>query len=307
MKSGVAAVLIVLGVVGCTQRQGSDIRSGTITVLVTESHLPLVQHMAAEYHDAFPNAVIEPKGTTTRAAIVEMANDSVQCIVVDRRLNEEERAAMESARLRVVETEIAQDGIAVLVHRANKLSSVTMDELAAILTGNTGVWNALPASTLRGPIALCLTGKNSGLYEMVVRHFFKIQGDVPVAAVAASQRAILEYVATHTESMGLISYGLWRDTSDAAQERWKKNVQLLAFSAKDSQGVVSSVKLNPRNVYDRYYPLTYSLFIYTSEKLPGAAQGFSAFVAGERGQRMFQYAGLVPKTIPYRTIQLTQE
>lgn len=307
MKSAVAAVLIVLGIVGCTQRQGSDIRSGTLTVLVTESHLPLVQHMASEYRDAFPNAMIEPKGTTTRAAIVDMANDSVHCIVVDRRLNEEERSAMESARLRVVETEIARDGIAVLVHRGNKLSSLTMEELAAILTGKTGVWNALPASKLRGPIELCLTGKNSGLYEMVVRHFFRIQGDVPVAAVAPSQRAILEYVATHTEAMGLVSYALWKDTSDAAQERWKKEVQVLAFSAKDSQGVMTAVKLNPRNIFDEYYPLTYSLYIYTSEKMPGAAQGFSAFVAGERGQRMFQYAGLVPKTMPYRTIQLTQE
>jgi len=307
MKSAVAAVLIVLGVVGCTQRQGSDIRSGALTVLVTESHLPLVQHMAKEYHEAFPNATIEPRGTTTRAAIVDMANDSVHCIVVDRRLNEEERAAVESARLRVVETEIAQDGIAVLVHRGNRLSSMSTEELAAILTGTTGVWNAMPASKLRGPIELCLTGKNSGLYEMVVRRFFRIQGDVPVAAVAPSQRGILEYVATHPEALGLISYAAWRDTSDPAQERWKKEVQILAFSVKDTQGVMTTVKLNPRNIFDQYYPLTYSLYIYTSEKMPGTAQGFSAFVAGDRGQRMFQYAGLVPKTMPYRTIQLTQE
>jgi phosphate transport system substrate-binding protein len=307
MKSGVVAALIVLGVVGCTQRQGSDIRSGTLMVLVTESHLPLVQHMAEEYHGAFPNAVIEVRGTTTRAAIVDMANDSIHCIVVDRRLNEEERAAMESARLRVIETEIAQDGIAVLVHRGNKLSSISMEELAAILTGKTGVWNAVPASKLRGPIELCLTGKNSGLYEMVVSHFFKIYGDVPVAAVAPSQRGVLEYVAAHPEAMGLISYGIWKDTSDVAQERWKKEIQLLTFSVRDSQGVQTTVKLNQRNVFDQYYPLTYSLYIYTSEKMPGTAQGFSAFVAGDRGQRMFQYAGLVPRTIPYRTIQLTQQ
>ena len=307
MKSGVAAVLIVLGVVGCTQRQGSDIRSGTLTVLVTESHLPLVQLMAKEYHEAFPGAVIEPQGTTTRAAIVDLVNDSVHCIVVDRRLNDEERAAVESARLRVVETEIAQDGIAVLVHRGNNLSSMSMEELAAILTGTTGVWNALPASKLRGPIELCLTGKNSGLYEMAARHFFKIQKDVPVAAVAQSQRSILEYVATHPEALGLISYAMWKDTSDPVQKRWKKEARLLAFSVKDSQGVLMTVKLNQRAIFDQYYPLTYSLYIYTSEKTPGTAQGFSAFVAGERGQRMFQYAGLVPKTMPYRTIQLTQE
>jgi phosphate transport system substrate-binding protein len=160
---------------------------------------------------------------------------------------------------------------------------------------------------LRGPIELCLTGKNSGLYEMVARHFFKIQGDVPVAAVAPSQRSILEYVATHPEALGLISYAMWKDTSDPTQERWKREARVLAFAVKDSQGVLTTVKLTQRSIYDQYYPLTYSLYIYTSERMPGTAQGFSAFVAGDRGQRMFQYAGLVPKTMPYRTIQLTQE
>jgi len=307
MKSGLLAVLILVGVVGCTQRQGSDIRSGTLKVLATESHLPLVQRMAEEYHDAFPNAVIQPFGTSTRAAIVEMANDSVQCIVVDRRLNAEERAAMESAELRVVETELAHDGIAVLVHRENKMVTISMELLAAILTGETSLWNAIPASKLRGPVEICLTGKNSGLYEMVVRHCFKIEADVPVAAVASSQRGIVEYVAGHPEAIGLVSYAMWRDTLDASLERLKQRITMLAFAVKDTQGVLTTVKLNQRNVFDQYYPLTYSLYVYTSEKKAGTGQGFSSFIGGDRGQRMFQEAGLVPKTLPYRTIQLTQE
>jgi phosphate transport system substrate-binding protein len=142
---------------------------------------------------------------------------------------------------------------------------------------------------------------------MVVRHFFNIEKDVPVAAVASSQRGIVEYVAAHPEAIGLVSYAMWRDTLDASLERLKQRVTMLAFAAKDTQGVLTTVKLNQRNVFDQYYPLTYSLYIYTAEKTPGTGQGFSAFVGGDRGQRIFQEAGLVPKTLPYRTIQLTQE
>ena len=75
----------------------------------------------------------------------------------------------------------------------------------------------------------------------------------------------------------------------------------------DADGVLSAVKATQRSIYDRVYPLTYSLYLYTSEKTPGTAYGFSAFVAEDIGQRVFLYAGLVPKTMPYRTIQLTQE
>jgi phosphate transport system substrate-binding protein len=306
MKPVVAAALL-LGVIGCTQQQGSDIRSGTITVLVTESHLPLVQQLATEYHSIYPNAVINPYGTTTRGAIVYMVNDSVHCIVVDRRLNGEERAAAEGNLLRVVETEIAHDALVVVVHPHNKLQAISMDELASIMSGKTALWNTMAAARLRGVIGLCLTGKNSGLYEMVARRFFNIQGEIPVAAVASSQDAILEYVAAHPEGLGIVSFALWKDTTSAIVQRWKRNVRLLDFQVKDNQGLPTTVGVNQQNIYDRVYPLTYSLYIYTSEKKAGTAQGFSAFIAGDVGQRVFQYAGLVPKTMPYRTIQLTQD
>ena len=301
------SVLIVLSVIGCTKRQGSDIRIGTLTVLATESHLPLVQQLAADYHSVFPEVVVTPQGTTTRAAIVEMLNDSVQCVVVDRRLNEEERSAVEKAKLNVIETAIAGDGLAVLVHPSNKLPAISMETLKAIVSGKIALWNTVPESKLHGVIELCLTGKNSGLYELLTRHFFKLENDVSLAAMATSQQGIIEYVATHPEALGVVSFAVWKDTSRPANQSARKNVRPLDLLTTNAEGVQTAVSLNQRNIYDQIYPLTHSLYIYTSEKMPGPAYGFSAFVAGETGQRVFLYAGLVPKTMPYRTIQLTQE
>jgi phosphate transport system substrate-binding protein len=301
------SILVVLSVIGCTKRQGTDIRSGTLTVLATESHLPLVQQLVVDYHSVFPEVVVTPQGTTTRAAIVDMVNDSVHCVIVDRRLNEEERSAIESAKLNVMETEIASDGLAVLVHPSNKLSAISPETLKAIVSGTTALWNTLPESKLRGVIELCLTGKNSGLYELLTRHFFKLEKDVSLAAMASSQQGIIEYVGTHPEALGVVSFAAWNDTTHTANMNARKNVRALDLLTTSSEGVQAAVRLNQRNIYDQTYPLTYSLYIYTSEKRPGPAYGFSAFVAGETGQRVFLYAGLVPKTMPYRTIQLTQE
>jgi phosphate transport system substrate-binding protein len=301
------SILITLSVIGCTKRQGSEIRSGTLTVLATESHLPLVQQLVADYHSVFSDVVVTPRGTTTRAAIVDMVNDSVRCVIVDLKLNEEERSAIESAKLRVIETEIARDGLAVLVHPSNKLSAISLETLKAIVSGKTAVWNSIPDSKLHGLIELCLTGKNSGLYELLSRNFFKLEKDANLAAMATSQQGIIEYVASHPEALGVVSYAAWKDTTRPANESAKKSVRPLDLLTASAEGVQTAVRLNQRNIYDQTYPLTYSLYIYTSEKMPGPAYGFSAFVAGETGQRVFLYAGLVPKTMPYRTIQLTQE
>jgi phosphate transport system substrate-binding protein len=301
------SILILLSVVGCTKRQGSDIRTGTLTVLATESHLPLVQQLVAEYKSAYPDVVVTPRGTTTRAAIVDMVNDSIHCVIVDRRLNEEERAAADQLQRRVIETEIARDGLVILVHSSNKLPAISVDRLKSVVAGETGVWNTIPASKIHGVIGLCLTGKNSGLYELLTRHFFKLEKDVALTAMPVSQQGIIEYVAAHPEALGVVSFAAWKDTTHPANEKARKNVRTLDLLTRTAEGVDTVVSVNQRNIYDQIYPLTYSLYIYTSEKTPGPAYGFSAFVAGETGQRVFLYGGLVPKTMPYRTIQLTQE
>ena len=308
MKSAVLVSFLVLFIAsGCNKRQGSDIRSGTLTVLVTESYLPLVQQIATDYHGMYPDAVITIHGTTTRGAIVDMVNDSVHCIIVDRRLNEEEQSVVRRGELRVVETEIARDGLAILVHPQNKLSAVSMETLGSILSGEIALWSKLPDSKLIGAVELCLTGRNSGLYEMVAHNFFKLPKDISLAAIAPSQETIIQYVAAHPEALGVVSYAQWKDTTSASDAQWKKRVRMVDMVAKDTDGTVAAVKLNQRTIYDRIYPLTYSLYVYTSEKTPGTANGFSAYVEGEMGQRTFLYAGLVPRHMPYRTIQLTQE
>jgi phosphate transport system substrate-binding protein len=299
--------LIVLSAAGCTKRQGSDIRSGTLTILVTESYLPLVQQLATDYHGLYPEAELTANGTSTREAIVSLVNDSVHCIVVDRRLNEEEEGAVRRAEMRVLESEIARDGLAILLHPRNKLAVLSTETLGSILSGETKLWSKLRESKLNGAIELSLTGKNSGLYEMVKRNFFKLERDISLADIATSQEAIIQYVATHPEALGIVSFAAWKDTTRPGDRQWKKQVRLIDMVTKDSEGIVAAVKLNQRTIYDRVYPLTYSLYLYTSEKTPGTARGFSVFVDGEIGQRAFLYAGLVPKTMPYRSIQLTQE
>ncbi len=308
MKSAILfSVIVVLSLAGCTKRQGSDIRHGTLHVLATESHLPLVQQLAYDYRSIYSGVTITVGGTTTRGAIVDLVNDRVHCILVDRRLNDEERQAVKNAELIVGEAEVARDALILVVHPQNKVASFSTAELGSILSGQTTLWSKVPGSKLNGAIELCLTGRNSGLYEMVTHNFFLIQNNLPLAAVAASQDSVLQFVAANPEALGIVSFAVWKDTTHSASQRWKEHVRAVDLMGKDADGMISAVKATQRSIFDQIYPLTYSLYIYTSEKTPGTAYGFSTFVADDVGQRDFLYAGLVPKTMPYRTIQLTQE
>ena len=297
-------VLVIL--VGCDKQQGSDVRAGTLDVLATESLLPLIQRQAEEYHHVFSEARVNVRGTTTREAIVHMVNDSVHCIVVDRPLNPEERTAVRQAGLRVLETEIARDALAILIHSSNKTASLSVETLRSIVAGTMTDWHEVPGSKLTASIELCFTGRNSGLYELLTQHFFRLEKDAIPSFVAPSQSSVIEYVAAHPLALGVISFAAWKDTTRASDQRFKKYVHLLDAQTRGKEGM-EAVKLHQKNIYDLVYPLTYSLYAYTSEKSPGVGQGFSTFVAGMTGQKVFLDAGLVPKIMPYRVIQLTQE
>jgi len=299
-------VLALVVLVGCG-KQGSDIRTGTLEVLVTESYLPLIQRQADEYHRIFSEVSVSVRGTTTREAVVDMLGGKIQCIVIDRPLNAEERQFVQSARLRVVETDVARDALAILVHTSNKVSSISLVNLESIITQKTTNWRQIPGSNFLGPIQLCLTGKNSGLYELLVQHFFKPESDVSLRSVATSQTEIIKYVAENPAALGIVSYAAWRDTSSGGEDKQKRSVKILGVLGQDQGSGGQAVELTQQNIYDGLYPLAYSLYIYTSEQQAGAGQGFSTFVADKTGQKIFLDAGLVPKKIPYRVIQLTQE
>jgi len=298
--------LVLMALVGCG-KQGSDVRSGTLEVLATESYLPLIQRQAEEYHRIFSEVTVSVRGTTTREAIVDMLGGKIQCIVIDRPLNSEEQQFVRSARLRVVETEIARDALAILVHTSNKVASLSVENLEAIITRESTNWRQTPGSNFLGPIQLCITGKNSGLYELLAQHFFKPERDISPWSTAASEMEIIKYVAENPAALGIVSNAAWRDASSADEEVRKRSVKILDVLGRDPGSAGLAVKLSQQNIYDELYPLTYSLYIYTSEQQPGAGQGFSTFVADKSGQKIFLDAGLVPKRIPYRVIQLTQE
>jgi phosphate transport system substrate-binding protein len=308
MKTAVLfSAILVLSTIGCTKRQGSDIRHGTLQVIATESHLPLVQQLAYDYQSVYPDVVMSVSGSTTRGSIVEMVNGNVHCIIIDRPLNDEERRAAQNAGRSPAESEVARDALVLLTHSRNSLAALSKAELGLILSGETKVWSKLPGSKLNGAIEICLTGRNSGLYEMVTHTFFSLEKDVPLAAVAASQDSVIQFVASNPEALGIVSFAVWKDTTQSTSQHWKKNVRVVDLLAKDAEGTVVALKPTQRNIYDQLYPLAYSLYVYTWEKLPGTAHGFSAFVSQDVGQRVFLNAGLVPKTMPYRTIQLTQQ
>lgn len=290
--------LLVL-LLGCELPEEKNLKKGKLWALVSEPYAALLTRQAEEFHRLYPDAQVSIDATSTREAVVRMVNDSVRVICIDRQLNEEEWQVARAAEIGIIETKIAEDALAVLVHKQNPMENASLASLKDIVSGAKTSWHEVPESNWSsGRIEVVLTGRNSGTYELLTRHFLKLADDPIPSHVAGTSREVLEYVSEHPQALGIVSAAVLQDSLP--------NIRVLSLEAADSAAHRPFVMLHQANIHRGYYPWHYSLYMYRLEAYTGIALGFTAFVAGIPGQKMLLDAKLVPATMPIRIVQIKE-
>lgn len=300
------AVILPLLFCACNQEREELPTRGSMVGLVCESQHAVLLREEEEFERLYPDARVTLTATSTRDAIVQLLNDSVAFICVDRPLNDEERAVARRAQLSFTEILMAEDALGVVVHPDNPLTDLSVEQVRDVFAGSTREWQALSGGTFEGSILPIVTGRNSGTHELLMRQFLKLPGDPRLAAIADSQRAVLDYVATHRGALGIVPVAALRDTAqrDTAQRDLARSVRVLALRTTDSTGATITAALHQANIHQRIYPLHYPVYVYVRAESRGVPSGFATFMASAPGQKLFLSAGLVPATMPVRLVSL---
>jgi phosphate transport system substrate-binding protein len=271
---------------------------------VSDGYLELAQEEAEKFMGLYTKATIDLYSASTREAMVALLNDSVPFIIADRTLNDEERSVAESADLSLQELKIAVDALVVLVNKANALTSISMEDLRRIVTGEITDWNELPESQLAGPVEFASPEPNAGTFEIVQRYL--ISGDKTPApyAVVATQKDVGEYVARQSGGIGLISASTLRSTSSAPDSTV---VHFLSIAGVDSTGQPVEYGPHQAYIYLGTYPLHFPVFSIFNYERSELAAGFSGFIASAPGQKLILNRGIVPATMPVRLVEIDKE
>ena len=268
-------------------------------LLAADPYVPLMRQEVEQFVSLYPQVNMEVRGVTTREAIVLLLNDSIHIIAVDRQFNEEEKQVAQQASLRLVESTIAEDGVAIIVHKQNPLSSITPESVRQIITKAAVEWSQIAESHWSGPIDFVLTGRNSGMQELLQKTIFHTSKFLEPNTVMNSQRDVIQYVSEHPQSVGCVAASLLADEN--------MNVKMLPVLTKSPGGTEKAYFPKQQEIFESLYPFHFSLYLYTAETKAAVGLSFSALVLSNVGQKIFQRSGLVPVSIPYRTIQLHAE
>ena len=301
--------LYTLSACTSSQKKGKEetLYSGKISIAVDESFKPIMEEELQVYQALTPEAVITPIYCSEVEAVNLLLKDSVRLAITNRRLTEEELISFHTRKFFPESVRMALSGVALITHRDNPDSLITVKDFRRIATGEITNWKELNPNSKLERMQVVFDNPNSGTVHYVIDSI--CQGK-PLSTSLKAQKSneeVINYVATTPEAIGVIGANWVGNKADTTRLSFNQKVRVMAVS--------SSVNATSENTYRPYqaylalkkYPLTHDVYILINDPKGALPTGVMTFLTGDRGQRIILKSGLVPATQPIRVVNVKED
>ena len=277
---GLILAIVVLGMVfaGCTGQtqqttQTTQPATGTITVTGSTTVLPIAQKVAEAYMAKTPGADIKVSGGGSGVGVQAAGEGTADIGMSSRDVKDSEFQKYTDLKTTVV----AGDGIALIVHPTNKVSSLTLDQIKKIYDGNVTNWSQVGGANEK----IVVVGRDaaSGTREFFWEHVMG-KGDFAQGMLEKNSNGAVKTTVALTP--GAIGYvGLGYIDAEVKAIKVNKNGTLIEPSV--------------ANVINGTYPISRSLYFLTKgAPKAGLATEFINFLLSVDGQKIVEEEGFVP-------------
>ncbi|SDY77649.1 PstS family phosphate ABC transporter substrate-binding protein [Hymenobacter psychrophilus] len=305
-----AGLFGALGLVGCNSGNKSAAAtdtptSGAISIGVDETFAPIIKSEVDTFQKLYPGAQIQAFYQPERDVMQAFLDDSVRLAVVSRQLTEAEKARFKNIQIEPRAIRIGIDGVAIILHPSNPDSLLTTAQLRGIFTGQLKQWNQLSPGNNKGEITAVFDNNNSSTARFVQDSITRGTALAKGIFASESNPALLDYVASHPNAIGVIGVNWISDRDDKGVQKLLGRVRVAGISSK-ATGSTPDDYVQPYQAYlaQKTYPLRRELYIISREARAGLGTGFASFVAGNKGQLIMLKSGLMPATGQVRIIDV---
>lgn len=304
------AILALAACQSSTTTDGNQLStptSGQITIAVDETLKPVIDAQLSVFAHDYPKADITPKFVPEGEAINMLLNDSVQLAIVCRELTDKEKAFLKTRDYKAIQTKSAKDGIALIVNPANTDTLLKYDKMMSILKGEITDWKQLNPKSKAGKIQLVFDLALSSTYRYITESTGVPNLETKNFYAVGNDEKVIEYVSKNKEAIGFIGSSWISDKNDSTALSFIQSVNVLGISPKPGADGQNEY-FQPFQAYiaQDAYPFTRTIYAVCSEPRAGLATGFSSFMSGPKGQRIFLKSSVVPAKMPIRLIRVTK-
>jgi len=282
LMRGALLCLGALIVMGACSRQSQQ--ASSLQIKGSDTMVNLGQAWAEAFMKANPEVSVAVTGGGSGTGIAALLSNTCEIAELSRELKPEEIAMAKQKGFDPKQITVALDGLAVIVHPANPVAQLTMDQLAAIFSGSVRNWKEVGGSDL--PIVVLSREVNSGTHVYFKEHVLRRGSKESQAEFAAnalmlsSSQAIADEVAQNPSAIGYFGMGYISS---------KEKALAIARDA-DSPYVRPTIE----NVVAKAYPISRPLLMVTRGQPQGLVAKFLNFVLGPEGQKIVARIDFVP-------------
>jgi phosphate transport system substrate-binding protein len=253
-------------------------RADTVTVKGSDTMVILAQRWIELYRRENPSAVVQLTGGGSETGIAALINGTTDVAAASRRMTPAELARAESRHgRRIVQTPVALDTLAIVVHASNPVGGITLEDLRRVFVGEVTSWRELGGRD--APIAVYGRDHNSGSYGFF-RHEVLHDQDFSLDVLnLVGTATLVDSVAKDPNGIG---YG------GIAYSAGLKHLRLATASG------APAIDATIENVRNGTYPLARKLWFHVAEPADDDTSRFLAWVLSERGQSVVHEVGYYP-------------
>lgn len=269
----------------------NDILTGNMTVIADETVTDLLEQQIDVFKSSYTNSKVDLITDFERPAINRLLRGEGQVAILKRKLTEEEAKGFEQRSIKPKIFPIAFDAVVFAVSSSTSDSTINFNRISNLLNGSE-----------KGEQKLLVDNINSSTIRTLqeVSNVNKVSGTN--VSELRSAKEVLTALANNNTGIGVLTYNQYLAMRDSLQA--KDKIRILSVS---KSAIEVAYRPTQTTLGDDTYPLKQEVYVLNYQPNMGLGIGFSAFLTGDRGQRVVLKYGLLPATMPGRELIIRDE
>lgn len=269
--------------------------TGKINLFYDEGLTLHINNQISTFKTTYTYAEINLVSTDEKTCIEALFNDSAKVIAISRLLSEEEIGKFKQKNISVNTSLVAKDAIAIIVNKNFGDSSISINQLKQLLSGNDSLY-------VKGNhLNVVFDNQNSGSIRQLKDSLLEKTNFGKNCSAVKTTPELIKSISQNTLSIGICDFAWFSDKDDITTKEFLKTVKILAVSKKDFE---KAYMPDQSNIATNEYPLLRNICIIRRSSEFTLGKGVETFIAGPVGQIMFLKQGLPPHRQEERLIEV---
>jgi phosphate transport system substrate-binding protein len=247
-----------------------------ITIKGSDTMVILVQRWSEIFRNKY-KVDFQVTGGGSGTGIAALINGTTDICASSRPIKPEEvKQLKDKFNSKGVEVRVARDGIAIYVHKSNKVGKLTMEQIRDIFMGKITNWKAVGGADKK--ITLYSRENNSGTYEFFKEHVLLKKDFAASAQNMPGTAALINAISKDQYGIGFGGAAYAKDVKEVAVGNAKGEF----------------VKPTESHILSGKYPISRFLYFYLKNRPEGDMKKFVDWVISKEGQKVVTEVGYFP-------------